>query len=138
MSPDIPDDPFAQIRVWADRIRCAEIAREEARRTVLAPDPATAVKLEALAVALGVDDLMTVRVSPFLPPDTIVVIDEQSIDAGHREAVQHWRPTFIPERACPRCAFPVGTGHSLSCPAQIMIAGMSVLDPSAFLRVTGA
>ena len=87
------DDLIAELRRWSDRIRFAEIVREEAKRTVLVPGPASAVKLEAWLAAHGLDDVITVQMSQFLPADTWYVIDEQAIEAGQAEALQAMRRT---------------------------------------------
>lgn len=132
------DEIFAQMRRTLDLIRCAEIEREEAKRTVLVPGPASAVKLEAWLIAHGLDDVITVEMSQVLPADTYVVVDEQALEASTAEALQHYRPTFAEPRSCPRCMWPVGTGHSLTCPISVYTWGMSTVSPSSLIRVTGA
>lgn len=84
-------DPMAEIRRWADLIACARMAREEARRTYVVPDPDLAVQIEAIAAALGVDDLVTVVVNPMCPPGQAWVIDGQALRAASAEALQHAR-----------------------------------------------
>jgi hypothetical protein len=129
---------YAQILRLADQIRCAQIEREEAHRTVLVPGPASAVKLEAWLAAHGLDDLVTVRTSQFLPADTWIVVDEQAIEAGTAEAIQAMtRQPLCPELGrCPRCDWEIGSGHSPTCIASIHAWGMLTRDPSAVIRVT--
>lgn len=82
-------DPLAFIRAMADRITCAQIEREEGRRLILVPSAALAAQVEALAVVLGVDDIVAVQAAPLLPDGKAWVIDVGAIDAGTREAIQH-------------------------------------------------
>ncbi len=82
-------DPLAEIRRWMDLVACAEMAREESRRTYVMPDPDLAVQVEAMAAALGVDDVVSVVVNPWLPPGTVYVVDEQALRAAGVEALQH-------------------------------------------------
>jgi len=130
---------LAEMQRLADRIRCAEIEREEARRTVLVPGPASAVKLQAWLIAHGLDELVTVETSRFLPADTWVVIDQRAVEAATAEAIQHMarQPLQQPEH-CPRCRWAVGTGHSPACIASIHAWGLLTRDPSAVIRVTVA
>lgn len=132
------DEIMAEMRRTLDLIRCAEIERQEAKRTVIVPGPASAVKLEAWLVAHGLDDVVTVKMSQWLPADTWYVIDERAIEAGTAEALQHYRPTFAEPRSCPRCMWAVGTGHSPTCMVSHYAWGMQVNTPSALIRVTGA
>ena len=88
------DEIMAEMRRTLDLIRCAEIERQEAKRTVVVPGPASAVKLDAWLIAHGLDDVITVKTSQALPPDTWLLIDEQAIEADLAETLQHWRPTF--------------------------------------------
>lgn len=76
-----------------DQIACAQIEREEARRTIIVPGPATAVKIEAWLIAHGVDDIITVVCSPFIEAGTAIVIDERAIAAADDEALRI-RPVF--------------------------------------------
>jgi hypothetical protein len=134
-------DMFAELRRLHDRIRCAEIAREEARRTVLVPGPASAVKLEAWLIAHGLDDIITVEMSQFLPPDTWIVMDVQAIEAGTAEAIQEMsrQPLLLSVKSCPRCGWEVGTGHSPRCiVGMYAFTAATVREPLSWIKVTGA
>src|SRR4051812_36846647 len=86
-----------------DQITCAQIEREEARRTIVVPGPATAVKLEAWLIAHGLDDIMTVACSPYIEAGTMYVIDERSIEAGGHEALQHSMREMSEQLKAPTC-----------------------------------
>lgn len=68
------DDLLAAMQRLQDAVTCAEIEREEAKRTVLVPGPASAVKLEAWLAAHGLDDVITVHRDLILPADPDVRI----------------------------------------------------------------
>jgi hypothetical protein len=89
-------DPLAEIRRWADLVTAAEMEREESRRTYVVPDRDLAVQIEALAAALGVDDLVTVVTNPMMPAGQAYVINAQAMRAAGAEALQHMlrRPLF--------------------------------------------
>ncbi len=89
-------DPLADIRRWSDLLSCAELERREQARTYVVPDREIAVQIEAVAAALGVDDLVTVVVSAMCPAGQVFVIDEAALKAANAEMVQHLsrRPLF--------------------------------------------
>jgi len=58
------------------------------------PSIKLAVQLEALAVVRGVDDIVEVVHSPYVPADTVVVIDKAAIEAGMRESLAQVRQSF--------------------------------------------
>lgn len=74
-----------------DLILCAQIAREEARRTAVVPDLAVRNTVQSWLVANGLDDIMTVLVNSWLPPKTVWIINERELDASVRETLQHMR-----------------------------------------------
>lgn len=89
--PDPPsgEEILANIRRAATDIRAAEIARAEMKRTYVFADPDRAVEFEAYAAAHGLDDVVTVHSSPYLPDGWAgVVIDEQGLEAQMREDMQ--------------------------------------------------
>lgn len=134
------DDMYAQMRRLLDRIRCAEIAREEAKRTVLVPGPASAVQFEAWLVAHGLDDVITVEMSRYLPTDTWIVMDVQAIEAGQAEALQQMaRQPLFP--TCGLCgAVNYGDGpmrHRMDCPIAAHLWAMTCMSPTSMIRVTG-
>ncbi len=89
-------DPLAEIRRWSDLLTCAELERREQARTYLVPDRDIAVQIEAIAAALGVDDLITVIVNPMCPTGQVFIIDESALKAAGAEMLQHLsrRPLF--------------------------------------------
>ncbi|MGI5247792.1 hypothetical protein [Dactylosporangium sp. CA-139066] len=133
------DELCAAMQRIEDAVTCAEIEREEARRTVLVPGPASAVKLEAWLAAHRLDDVITVQCSPLLPPDTWYVIDERAIDAALAEAVQQdmRRPLFeVKTNAC--CGQIAGHGHLPGCMiGNYAWAAATVRSPNLWLKVTG-
>lgn len=133
------DDLIAELRRWSDRITFAEIVREEAKRTVLVPGPASAVKLEAWLIAHGLDDVITVKTSQFLPVDTWFVVDEQAINAGVDEAVQEMtrKPLFeVKTNGC--CGQIVGYGHLPGCLiGNYAWVAANIRTPGSLIKVIG-
>lgn len=92
-----------ELRRWADLVACSAIAREESARTYVVPDRELAVQIEAVAAALGIDDLVTVVTSPFVPAGQVFVLDERAITAAAAQAVQRalrrpfggWGPSVV-------------------------------------------
>ncbi len=82
-------DPLAGLRRWIDLIECGRMERDEARRTIVVSTPELAVQIEAMAAAAGIDDLWTVCLNLYAPAGFVYIIDEQAIDAGLRESLQH-------------------------------------------------
>jgi hypothetical protein len=126
-----------------DQIACAQIEREEARRTIVASGPATAVKLEAWLVAHGLDDIMTVVCSPYIKPGTMIVIDERAIDAGGHEALQHSMRGMSERLKAPTCQACGAHGyggpplHRPGCPVGYYIWGLQVMNPTSAIIVAG-
>ncbi len=133
------DDLIAAMQRLDDAITCAEIEREEARRTVLVPGPASAVKLEAWLAAHGLDDVITVQCSQFLPPDTWYVINERAMEADQNAAMQKLsREPLFPYKTNACCGLGVGQGHLPGClVANYARAAATVREPSALIRITG-
>lgn len=80
------DDPMALSKRIMTDIRFAEIAREESRRVVIAR-PEDVGRLRWLLDQAGVGDLATVVESPYAPEGRYLVMDQQAIEAGTREAI---------------------------------------------------
>jgi hypothetical protein len=126
-----------------DQLTCAQIEREEARRTIVVPGPATAVKVEAWLIAHGLDDLMTVVCSPYIKAGTMVVIDERAIEAGGHEALQHSIRESRERLKAPTCQACGANGyggpplHRLDCPVSYYAWGLRVMNPSSAFTITG-
>lgn len=132
------DDLRALMQRLSDAITCAEIEREEAKRTVLVPDPASAVKLEAWLATHGLDDVITVECSRHLPPNTWIVIDVRAIEASTAEAMQAMaREALFETKRNSCCGWEVGTGHGARCSINFYTWGMRTLNPTAMIRITG-
>lgn len=133
------DDIIAAMQRISDAVTCAEIEREEARRLVLVPGPASAVKLEAWLAAHGLDDVITVQCSQFLPADTWYVINQRTIDASQAEATQAMtREPLFEVKTNPCCGQIVGHGHLPGCLiGNYTWAAATVRDPRALIRIAG-
>lgn len=132
------DDLTAALQCLDDAITCAEIEREEARRTILVPGPASAVKLEAWLAAHGLTDVITVQCSQFLPPDTWYVINERAMEAEQAEAVQALsREPMFPYKTNACCGLGVGQGHLPGClVGNYARVAATIRDPRAFIWIT--
>ena len=72
-----------------DAIRFHELARQEARRTILC-EPHREHQIRAAVDQLGAADVLTVRASPACPEGRLLVVDEGAIEASLRESLQGW------------------------------------------------
>lgn len=73
-------------------LRFAEVVRQESKRTLLChPDDVDRVRWHV--DQLGAEEQLTVLESSFVPAGQMYVVDQQSLDAGTREALapRHWR-----------------------------------------------
>ncbi len=126
-----------------DQVACAEIEREEARRTIVVPGPATAVKLEAWLVAHGFDDIMTVVCSPGVKAGTMLVIDERAVEASGNEALQHSMREMSERLKAPTCQACGAHGyggpplHRSYCPVSYYAFGSRVMNPASAVRIVG-
>lgn len=77
--------PWEQLQT---ALKLLDIEREESRRVVLAR-PEFADRLRWHLDQAGISsELVEVRASPFIPADTVVVMDWQAIEAGTAEAIK--------------------------------------------------
>ena len=95
------DDILSEIKTWATRLRFAEIVANETKRTYVVPTSVLAVELEALIAAHGIEHLAKVIVSPWLPDGTAVMMDEQALEAGTREAINHMGRPWVRNPGAP-------------------------------------
>jgi hypothetical protein len=74
-----------------DEIQFLHLAREESKRTILCEphrEPHREHQVRAAVDQAGAADLLTVRPSAACPEGKLIVIDENALDAGLREAAQ--------------------------------------------------
>lgn len=73
-------DVLTEVRFWAQVVGYA-------RRTVLCPSDLES-RCKGYVDARGLGGLITVKASPYVPAETIFVIDEQGLEASMRELWQ--------------------------------------------------
>ncbi|WP_460705606.1 hypothetical protein [Myceligenerans halotolerans] len=73
------------VRFWAQ-------VYEDSRRTLIVPPDLESRAVETVK-ARGLEGIVTVRVSRWLPAGMVFLIDEQALEANLRQAV-HRRPTL--------------------------------------------
>jgi hypothetical protein len=78
-----------EIDALVDRILCARIAREEARRIVFVHDEIGAVAASAAFAEAGLAGTHRVMVNPIVPPGEAWIADLNTFDAASRKAIQH-------------------------------------------------
>lgn len=89
------DDPYepgilGDIQRAYDMVRFHDIVREESKRTIMCrPDQAT--RLRWHVDQAGLDDVITVVESPYVPDGQVLVIADQTIEAANREALSKMR-----------------------------------------------
>jgi hypothetical protein len=81
------------IRRVHDDLEFARIVRAEAHRRVLC-HPTEVDRIRWHVDQAGLDDVLIVGSSSFVPQGTMYVIDEQAIDAGFRESMSKVRYLF--------------------------------------------
>lgn len=79
-------EPF-DFGLFFDDLRFLEIVRQEARRTILC-EPGQEHRIRALVDQQGAADVITVKASPACRPGTVLIVDEEAIEAAGREAAQ--------------------------------------------------
>jgi hypothetical protein len=73
-------DPWETLRFWAQ-------AFENCRRLVLCP-PEWESRVKGLVDAHGWSGIFTVQASRVIPPDQIIIVDENALEASWRETLQ--------------------------------------------------
>lgn len=61
---------------------------EDSRRTLICP-PELEPRLKTQMAALGLDGMVDVKVSTLLPDDTLLVVDENAMEASFQRDLQH-------------------------------------------------
>ena len=74
------NDVLNEVRFWAQVVG-------DSKRTVVCP-PDLESRCKGFVDARGLGGLITVKTSPYVPAETIFVIDEQGIDASLRKMSQ--------------------------------------------------
>jgi hypothetical protein len=73
-----------------DLIRFHEIARQEAKRTILC-EPHREYQIRAAIDQAGAADILTVRASPACPEGQLLILDAGALDASWNEWAQRLR-----------------------------------------------
>lgn len=81
-----PGDILTEVRFWAQ-------VMTDAQRTVLCP-PEWESRCKGYVDARGLGGLIKVVASPIVPPNQIVVVDENALEASNRQALQAWKPVW--------------------------------------------
>lgn len=79
-------DVLTEVRFWAQ-------VMTDARRTVFCP-PEWESRCKSYVDARNLGGLITVVANPWMPPDQIVVVDENALEASNRQALQAWKPEW--------------------------------------------
>lgn len=83
-------DPWTLLRRLLDDVAFAQIVKDEAHRMLLVM-AADVDRITHLIYEAGAADMFTIQPCPWLPPNTMVVIDEQMMEAERREMFQSIR-----------------------------------------------
>ncbi|MFI5687915.1 hypothetical protein [Streptomyces sp. NPDC051636] len=76
-----------ELQRMLDAIQLMHLAREESKRTILC-EPHREHQVRAAVDQAGAAHIITVRPSAACPEDKLIVIDENALEAGSREAAQ--------------------------------------------------
>lgn len=79
-------DPITEVRFWLQ-------VMTDARRTVFCP-PEWESRCKGYVDARGLGGLIKVVAHPWMPPNQLVVVDENAMEASCRQSLQTFRPQF--------------------------------------------